>query len=172
MLFLLDMTELIVDLVNVRALSITRRRLRRGDPGRSRPLPRSLLLTARGAAAVFLVIIVADLVLIGYAYLTTRTSSLPLSEWDPDFPLLTLSEMEGDGSWTPEANYDFSFGIEDSPFADIETHFNQVDITWSPSSQAPTRTTLSTRRAAGPVGTPAWTSSTTSFLTRRAPRKS
>lgn len=131
-LFLLDMTELIVDLVNVRALSITRRRLRRGDPGRSRPLPRSLLLTARGAAAVFLAIIVTDLVLIGYALLTTRTSSLPLSEWDPDFPLLTLSEMEGDGSWTPEANYDFSFGIEDSPFADIETHFNQVDITRSP----------------------------------------
>ena len=131
-LFLLDMTELIVDLVNVRALSITRRRLRRGDPGRSRPLPRSLLLTARGAAAVFLVIFVADLGLIGYAFLTTRTSSLPLWEWDPDFPLLTLAEMEGDGSWTPEANYDFSFGIEDSPFAHIETHFNQVDITRSP----------------------------------------
>ena len=50
-------------------------------------------------------------------------SDLPLEQFDPDFDLLTLSEMEGDGSWTPDP---------DLEVADQLLRFNAADVYQDP----------------------------------------
>ena len=51
------------------------------------------------------------------------TEDVPLEDWEPDFDLLTLAEMEGDGSWTPEP---------DLEVADQLLRFNAADVYQDP----------------------------------------
>ena len=107
LLLIVDVAEFIALAVNKGALSITRRRLKEGNIQRERPLPMSRTLTrlARGAALVIITAMVLALAGLVW-YFTSRNT--PLEEWEPDFDLLTLAEMEGDGSWTPDPDLDLN----------------------------------------------------------------
>ena len=47
------------------------------------------------------------MVLLMFLQLVRMDLNLPLERFDPDFDLLTLAEMEGDGSWTPDPDFVF-----------------------------------------------------------------
>ena len=47
------------------------------------------------------------MVLLMFLQLVRMDLNLPLERFDPDFDLLTLAEMEGDGSWTPDPDFFF-----------------------------------------------------------------
>ena len=132
-ILIVDVAEFIALAVNKGALSITRRRLKEGNIQRERPLPMSRTLTrlARGAALVVITSIVLSLAGLVW-YFTSRNT--PLEEWEPDFDLLTLAEMEGDGSWTPDPDLDLNerYGNELSiiPTQPV-IHYNVVNIFWS-----------------------------------------
>lgn len=63
------------------------------------------------------------MVLLMFLQLVRMDLNLPLERFDPDFDLLTLSEMEGDGSWTPEP---------DLEVADQLLRFNAADVYQDP----------------------------------------
>ena len=63
------------------------------------------------------------MVLLMFLQLVRMDLNLPLEQFDPDFDLLTLSEMEGDGSWTPEP---------DLEVADQLLRFNAADVYQDP----------------------------------------
>ena len=68
----------------------------------------------------------AGLLVFTLAFTTLRSESgIPLPEWDPDFPLVTLSMMEGDGSWTPDEDFIVPM---DPP---VHIRHNAVDISYS-----------------------------------------
>lgn len=50
---------------------------------------------------------------------------ISLSEFDPDFPLLSLETMEGDGSWTPSVDIQF-------PISEQIIRQNYVTVVWAP----------------------------------------
>ena len=64
-----------------------------------------------------------SMVLLMFLQLVRMDLNLPLERFDPDFDLLTLSEMEGDGSWTPEP---------DLEVADQLLRFNAADVYQDP----------------------------------------
>lgn len=55
-----------------------------------------------------------------------------LSEFDPDFPLLTLEDMEADGSWVPSENITL-------PAPQPAIRHNYVTTVWNPDHTAPLR---------------------------------
>ena len=63
------------------------------------------------------------MVLLMFLQLVRMDLDLPLERFDPDFDLLTLAEMEGDGSWTPEP---------DLEVADQLLRFNAADVYQDP----------------------------------------
>ena len=109
------------DWLTVRAL---RREIQKRDTVRPAPPPAlfavnclfsSLLSLLRwGLLAVVLALVLS---------LFRINSDLPLEQFDPDFDLLTLSEMEGDGSWTPET---------DLEVMDQTLRFNAADVYQDP----------------------------------------
>ena len=62
------------------------------------------------------------------------TEDVPLEDWEPDFDLLTLAEMEGDGSWVPTEDFVFSPAV---PSMTREFHYNVVDLHEAPEQPIP-----------------------------------
>lgn len=62
------------------------------------------------------------------------TENVPLEDWEPDFDLLTLAEMEGDGSWVPTEDFVFSPAV---PSMTREFHYNVVDLHEAPEQPIP-----------------------------------
>ena len=58
------------------------------------------------------------------------TEDVPLEDWDPGFDLLTLAEMEGDGSWVPSKDFT-------SELADFTLRYNTVDLHEAPDQPIP-----------------------------------
>ena len=86
--------------VNLAALLLFRRRLRQE---KQPPLPYSAtLFRAQTVLEAFIVpLFLFILFSFGFSTLSSR-SDLPLTNWDPDFPLLTLAEVDGgDGAAPP-----------------------------------------------------------------------
>ena len=57
---------------------------------------------------------------------------ISLSEFEPDFPLLSLETMEGDGSWTPREDIQL-------PISEQILRQNYVTVVWAPDRSAPLR---------------------------------
>ena len=55
---------------------------------------------------------------------------ISLSEFDPDFPLLSLETMEGDGSWTPSEDIQL-------PISGQILRQNYVTVVWAPDRSVP-----------------------------------
>lgn len=78
---------------------------RRFSQGLRTPIPLSVsmhrfqLLLGCSSALLFLLAIFSLSVTLGFSH-----SDLPLTNWDPDFSLLTLAEVEGGDGWTPDEN--------------------------------------------------------------------
>ena len=110
-----------IDWLTVLAL---RQEIRRRDT--VRPAPPSALFAARCFFSSLLSLLQTGLLAVALALIFTLfriNSDLPLEQFDPDFDLLTLSEMEGDGSWTPEP---------DLEVADQLLRFNAADVYQDP----------------------------------------
>ena len=62
--------------------------------------------------------------------------NIPLEEFQPDFSLLTLEEMAGDGGWTPWENWTASEHVDLSPEmaeqADITIYYNAATMKRNP----------------------------------------
>ncbi|MBS5548723.1 MAG: DUF2812 domain-containing protein [Oscillospiraceae bacterium] len=85
-----------------------RQEIRRRDT--VRPAPPPALFAARCLFSSLLSLLQTGLLAVVLALIFTLfriNSDLPLEQFAPDFDLLTLSEMEGDGSWTPEPDFVF-----------------------------------------------------------------
>ena len=85
-----------------------RQEIRRRDT--VRPAPPPALFAARCLFSSLLSLLQTGLLAVVLALIFTLfriNSDLPLEQFDPDFDLLTLSEMEGDGSWTPDPDFVF-----------------------------------------------------------------
>ena len=125
----------LVTLVQV-LLVLLRRRARRDQTVRpSLPLwpYRLQRLFARAAAVLLLTGVSAALL----ASLTDKVEkNIPLEEFQPDFSLLTLEEMAGDGGWTPWENWTASEHVDLSPEmaeqADITIYYNAATMKRNP----------------------------------------
>ena len=94
-----------IDWLTVLAL---RQEIRRRDT--VRPAPPPALFAARCLFSSLLSLLQTGLLAVVLALIFTLfriNSDLPLEQFNPDFDLLTLSEMEGDGSWTPDPDFVF-----------------------------------------------------------------
>ena len=115
---------------------LLRRRARRDQTVRpSLPLwpYRLQRLFARAAAVLVLTGMSAALL----ASLTDKVEkNIPLEEFQPDFSLLTLEEMAGDGGWTPWENWTASEHVDLSPEmaeqADITIYYNAATMKRNP----------------------------------------
>ena len=115
---------------------LLRRRARRDQTVRpSLPLwpYRLQRLFARAAAVLLLTGVSAALL----ASLTDKVEkNIPLEEFQPDFSLLTLEEMAGDGGWTPWENWTASEHVDLSPEmaeqADITIYYNAATMRRNP----------------------------------------
>ncbi len=115
---------------------LLRRRARRDQTVRpSLPLwpYRLQRLFARAAAVLLLTGVSAALL----ASLTDKVEkNIPLEEFQPDFSLLTLEEMAGDGGWTPWENWTASEHVDLSPEmaeqADITIYYNAATMKRNP----------------------------------------
>ena len=115
---------------------LLRRRARRDQTVRpSLPLwpYRLQRLFARAAAVLLLTGMSAALL----ASLTDKVEkNIPLEEFQPDFSLLTLEEMAGDGSWTPWEDWTASEHVDLSPEmaeqADITIYYNAATMKRNP----------------------------------------
>ena len=90
-------------------------------------------LFARAAAVLLLTGMSAALL----ASLTDKVEkNIPLEEFQPDFSLLTLEEMAGDGSWTPWEDWTASEHVDLSPEmaeqADITIYYNAATMKRNP----------------------------------------
>ena len=90
-------------------------------------------LFARAAAVLLLTGVSAALL----ASLTDKVEkNIPLEEFQPDFSLLTLEEMAGDGGWTPWENWTASEHVDLSPEmaeqADITIYYNAATMKRNP----------------------------------------
>ena len=115
---------------------LLRRRARRDQTVRpSLPLwPYRLQRLFTRAAAVLLLTGVSAALL---ASLTDKVEkNIPLEEFQPDFSLLTLEEMAGDGGWTPWENWTASEHVDLSPEmaeqADITIYYNAATMKRNP----------------------------------------
>lgn len=117
-------------------VALLRRRARRDQTVRpSLPLwpYRLQRLFARAAAVLLLTGMSAALL----ASLTDKVEkNIPLEEFQPDFSLLTLEEMAGDGSWTPWEDWTASEHVDLSPEmaeqADITIYYNAATMKRNP----------------------------------------
>ena len=117
-------------------VALLRRRARRDQTVRpSLPLwpYRLQRVSARAAAVVLLAAVSAALL----ASLTDKAEkNIPLEEFHPDFSLLTLEEMAGDGGWRPLEDWTASEHIDLSPqmaeVADITIHYNVATMKRNP----------------------------------------
>ena len=117
-------------------VALLRRRARRDQTVRpSLPLwpYRLQRVSARAAAVVLLAAVSAALL----ASLTDKAEkNIPLEEFQPDFSLLTLEEMAGDGGWTPWENWTASEHVDLSPEmaeqADITIYYNAATMKRNP----------------------------------------
>ena len=133
LLWVLQVLILGSDLLTVVLL---RRRARRDQTVRpSLPLwpYRLQRVSARAAAVVLLAAVSAALL----ASLTDKAEkNIPLEEFQPDFSLLTLEEMAGDGGWRPLEDWTASEHVDLSPqmaeAADITIHYNVATIKRNP----------------------------------------
>lgn len=133
LLWVLQVLILGSDLLTVVLL---RRRARRDQTVRpSLPLwpYRLQRLFARAAAVLLLTGMSAALL----ASLTDKVEkNIPLEEFQPDFSLLTLEEMAGDGSWTPWEDWTASEHVDLSPEmaeqADITIYYNAATMKRNP----------------------------------------
>ena len=122
-----------IDLLTV---ALLRRRARRDQTVRpSLPLwpYRLQRLFARAAAVLLLTGVSAALL----ASLTDKVEkNIPLEEFQPDFSLLTLEEMAGDGGWTPWEDWTASEHVDLSPEmaeqADITIYYNAATMKRNP----------------------------------------
>lgn len=122
-----------IDLLTV---ALLRRRARRDRTVRpSLPLwpYRLQRLFARAAAVLLLTGMSAALL----ASLTDKVEkNIPLEEFQPDFSLLTLEEMAGDGGWTPWEDWTASEHVDLSPEmaeqADITIYYNAATMKRNP----------------------------------------
>ena len=131
---------------------LLRRKIREEHTARP-SLPRWLLMAQRVLAVIETVSFLAAVLLPGGSFfrrmnrlLDARhevqavvpqeqvTEDVPLEDWEPDFDLLTLAEMEGDGSWVPSEDFTFAAGI---PSMEKEIHYNVVDLHEAPRTAYP-----------------------------------
>ena len=119
--WVLGLAEKGLDWLTVRAL---RRNIR--ATGKVRPSPPSPLSAAGWLLSTLGSLVQTGflaMVLLMFLQLVRMDLNLPLERFDPDFDLLTLAEMEGDGSWTPEP---------DLEVADQLLRFNAADVYQDP----------------------------------------
>ena len=119
-----------LDYLSIRSLQRT------GRDGNRPPLARRLfpLRAALSAVSILLSGLVL-LTLILRIFTGGTRSDLPLSQWDPDFPLLTLAELDGGDRWLPQEDETLGDELPDgflpegaSPPAPIVIRHNTVDI--------------------------------------------
>ena len=115
---------LLVSVLDLAAVFLLRKQVRRGT---TRPtLPRWLFSVQRALTCFFLGIeLLAVAAVLILSLFLPRT--IPLEDWEPDFDLLTLAEMEGDGSWIPSQDLIGPVGMR--------VRYNNVEITSHPFGQ-------------------------------------
>ena len=124
LVFLLLVFSALDDLFSWAAALLYRRRLRESAGPRA-ALPMALTrgqIVCSVACSLFILVFLA---LMAAVFLLNR-ANVPLAQWDPDFPLVTLAQMEGDGSWTPREDPELAIprlvGLPSS------IHYNVVDL--------------------------------------------
>lgn len=122
--FLLLVFSALDDLFSWAAALLYRRRLRESAGPRA-ALPMALTrgqIVCSVACSLFILVFLA---LMAAVFLLNR-ANVPLAQWDPDFPLVTLAQMEGDGSWTPREDPELAIprlvGLPSS------IHYNVADL--------------------------------------------
>ena len=119
-----------IDWLTVLAL---RQEIRRRDT--VRPAPPPALFAARCLFSSLLSLLQTGLLAVVLALIFTLfriNSDLPLEQFDPDFDLLTLSEMEGDGSWTPDPDLEVADQLLRFNAADVTLRYNTADVYQAP----------------------------------------
>ena len=124
LVFLLLVFSALADLFSWAAALLYRRRLRESAGPRA-ALPMALTrgqIVCSVACSLFILVFLA---LMAAVFLLNR-ANVPLAQWDPDFPLVTLAQMEGDGSWTPREDPELAIprlvGLPSS------IHYNVADL--------------------------------------------
>ena len=124
LVFLLLVFSALDDLFSWAAALLYRRRLR-DSAGPRAALPMALTrgqIVCSVACSLFILVFLA---LMAAVFLLNR-ANVPLAQWDPDFPLVTLAQMEGDGSWTPREDPELAIprlvGLPSS------IHYNVADL--------------------------------------------
>ena len=124
LVFLLLVFSALDDLFSWAAALLYRRRLRESAGPRA-ALPMALTrgqIVCSVAGSLFILVFLA---LMAAVFLLNR-ANVPLAQWDPDFPLVTLAQMEGDGSWTPREDPELAIprlvGLPSS------IHYNVADL--------------------------------------------
>ena len=106
---LLALAVLVNLFLDARAVGLIRRQVQERQTTRPTlpetlfPAQKRLTLTAVG---LFLTDLLLSVVLIILILLQLPRTDIPLEKLETDFDLLTLSEMEGDGSWTPSQDWE------------------------------------------------------------------
>ena len=124
LVFLLLVFSALDDLFSWAAALLYRRRLRESAGPRA-ALPMALTrgqIVCSVACSLFILVFLA---LMAAVFLLNR-ANVPPAQWDPDFPLVTLAQMEGDGSWTPREDPELAIprlvGLPSS------IHYNVADL--------------------------------------------
>ena len=115
---------------------IFQRRLSRGLPG---PIPAAgrLFRLHRGFRLASLLCSLAAVFSLCFSLWASR-SNLPLTQWEPDFPLFSLATVEGRG-WVPDETYServYPDPLRPNLYDSVTFHFNEVDITRAPMQAA------------------------------------
>ena len=103
LVFLLLVFSALDDLFSWAAALLYRRRLRESAGPRA-ALPMALTrgqIVCSVACSLFILVFLG---LMAAVFLLNR-ANVPLAQWDPDFPLVTLAQMEEGGNWTPDEDY-------------------------------------------------------------------
>ena len=124
LVFLLLVFSALDDLFSWAAALMYRRRLRESAGPRA-ALPMALTrgqIVCSVAGSLFILVFLG---MMAAVFLLNR-ANVPLAQWDPDFPLVTLAQMEGDGSWTPREDPELAIprlvGLPSS------IHYNVADL--------------------------------------------
>lgn len=124
LVFLLLVFSALDDLFSWAAALLYRRRLRESAGPRA-ALPMALTrgqIVCSVAGSLFILVFLG---MMAAVFLLNR-ANVPLAQWDPDFPLVTLAQMEGDGSWTPREDPELAIprlvGLPSS------IHYNMADL--------------------------------------------
>ena len=130
---LVALSRVVSSFADLTAVLLFRRSLKRGHPLQP-GLPKLLHRLDRGFTAVMGIIwALALLLILPPVLMTALRSHIPLERFHPDFRLLTLEEMEGDGSWTPQENWSTRDRYGLPPY--VPNHvfrYNEADIRYYP----------------------------------------